>query len=226
MPLSLDMGRSSRTLLVTFGGMQGQIDMPPFEFFRATGSIPVKRLFVRDLHQAWYHRGIPGHGSTIPEMAESLGRLIAKHEVDRLVTAGNSSGGYGALVFGALLGADTALCFAPQTVLDPGVLAGMRDRRWEKRLTALAKDGGLDPRWTDLRRALPPARRTSTRYEVFFDEEYHLDRLHAEHIGDLEGVSLCPYQEGKHSIVKLMRDSGDLDRVLRDALRAPQAKLD
>ena len=64
-PLSLDMGADSGTLLIAFGGMQGQLGMPPFEFFKATGAIPVKKLFVRDLRQAWYHRGIPGHGESI-----------------------------------------------------------------------------------------------------------------------------------------------------------------
>src|SRR5271166_7076021 len=90
MPLSLDMGRDSSTLLVAFGGMAGQLGMPPFEFFKATGEIPVKRLFVRDLHQAWYHRGIPGYGSSLEGAAAALGELIAAHDVERLVVAGNS----------------------------------------------------------------------------------------------------------------------------------------
>jgi hypothetical protein len=71
-PLSFDLGSDSTTLLVAFGGMAGQLGMPPFEFFKATGGIPVKRLFVRDLHQAWYHRGIPGHGDTLVDAAASL----------------------------------------------------------------------------------------------------------------------------------------------------------
>ena len=112
--LSIDMSSDSRTLLIAFGGMVGRIGMPPFEFFALTGELPIKRLFVRDLRQAWYHRGIPGYGDTLADCAESLRRLIGDHDVDRVLTTGNSAGGYAALVFGALLGAETVLCFAPK----------------------------------------------------------------------------------------------------------------
>jgi pimeloyl-ACP methyl ester carboxylesterase len=222
--MSLDMGSRSRTLLIAFGGMQGQIGMPPFEFFRATGGIPVKRLFVRDLRQAWYHRGIPGGGSTIPDVAESLEQVVAQHEVDRIVTAGNSSGGYAALLFGTLLGADDVLCFAPQTVLELDILAGMDDHRWDDQLRGLVEAGGLDARWTDLRQVLPRIRREETGYEVYFDHSYDPDRLHAERVSELKGVRLRPVDGGAHGIARQMRETGELERVLRDVLATPQAR--
>ncbi len=223
--MSLDMGGRSRTLLIAFGGMQGQIGMPPFEFFRATGAIPVKRLFVRDLRQAWYHRGIPGGGSNVSDVADSLDRLMAQHEVDRIVTAGNSSGAYAALLFGTLLGADDVLCFAPQTVLELDILAAMDDHRWDEQLTGLAATGGLDARWTDLRRVLPRVRRADIRYEVYFDQSYDPDRLHAERLEQLEGVQLRAYDGGAHGIARQMRETGELEQVLRDVLLgAPQGR--
>jgi hypothetical protein len=221
-PLSLDMDADSRTLLIAFGGMRGQLGMPPFEFFKATGGIPVKRLFVRDLRQAWYHRGIPGHGSTIEAVGESLGELVASHGVDRLVAVGNSAGGYAALLFGTLLGADTVLCFAPQTVLELDVLADMGDHRWDEQLRELVADGGLDTRWTDLRRALPGIRRSDTRYELYFDDSFTIDRLHAERVGELEGARLHRLDGGAHGIAREMRRSGELESILHGAL-GPQA---
>ena len=217
-PLSLDMDHDSRTLLIAFGGMRGQLGMPPFEFFKATGSIPVKRLFVRDLRQAWYHRGIPGHGSTVESVSESLGELIAGHGVERLVVVGNSAGGYAALLFGTLLGADTVLCFAPQTVIELDALAEMGDHRWDGQLEELIADGELDPRWTDLRRALPGARRGDTRYALYFDGSFTTDRLHAERLAELEGVALHRSEGGAHAIAREMRESGALQPVLRHAL--------
>jgi pimeloyl-ACP methyl ester carboxylesterase len=217
-PLSLDMGRSSSTLLIAFGGMRGQLGMPPFEFFKATGGIPVKRLFVRDLRQAWYHRGIPGHGSGIEEVAASLRELLDRHEVDRLVVAGNSAGGYAALLFGTLLGADTVLGFAPQTVIELDALAEMDDHRWDDQIRELLVDGGLDPRFTDLRRALPDVRRGETRYELYFDDTFETDRLQAERLAELDGVELHRMQGGAHSIARDMRESGELERVLQRAL--------
>src|SRR5437773_9754370 len=46
----------SSTLLVAFGGINRGVGMPLFEFKRITEPLGVKRLFVRDPRQAWYHR--------------------------------------------------------------------------------------------------------------------------------------------------------------------------
>jgi pimeloyl-ACP methyl ester carboxylesterase len=216
-PLSFDMAGSSRTLLVAFGGMAGQIGMPPFEFFKATGDIPVKRLFVRDLHQAWYHRGIPGHGDTLEQAAESLRALISQRDVERLVVTGNSAGGYAALAFGSLLGADTALCFAPQTVLDPAVLAEWDDHRWDGELEGLIRDGVVPPRWTDLRIALVRGE-PRTSFAVYFDETLEVDRLHADRLQGVAGVQLHRKQSGAHSVALDMRETGELEQVLHEAL--------
>lgn len=217
-PLSFDMGSDSSTLLVAFGGMAGQLGIPPFEFFKATGEIPVKRLFVRDLHQAWYHRGIPGHGRTLEEAAASLKKLIAEHDVERLVVAGNSAGGYAAVAFGTLLAAETALSFAPQTVLELDTLAEWQDDRWDVQLRELVQAGAMDARWTDLRSALRERGTGATRYEVYFDETLEVDRFHADRLAGIEGVRLHRLKGGAHSVVLDMRERGELERVLRRAL--------
>jgi pimeloyl-ACP methyl ester carboxylesterase len=216
-PLSFDMDSSSRTLLIAFGGMRGQIGMPPFEFFKATGGIPVKRLFVRDLHQAWYHRGIPGHGESLEQAAEALRALIAERDVERLVVTGNSAGGYAAAAFGMLLRADVALCFAPQTVLDPAVLAEWDDHRWDAQLEALIRDGIVPQRWIDLGAALQDSDGTTT-VAVYFDETLEVDRLHAERLEGIAGVQLHRKQGGAHGVARVMRINGELEQVLHDVL--------
>jgi len=217
-PLSLDMDRDSGTLLVAFGGMQGQLGMPPFEFFKASGDIPVKRLFVRDLRQAWYHRGLPGHGDRLEEVAAWMGELVAANGVERLVMAGNSAGGYAALLFGALLEADVVLGFAPQTAIDLAVLAAMGDHRWDEQLRALVEDGVIEQRFADLSLALPRARSGDTRFELYFDETFDTDRQHAERLRSVPGVELHRLRGGAHGIARDMRESGELDRVLQRAL--------
>ena len=88
-------------------------------------------------------------------MAGSLSAVLAERESRRVVTAGLSAGGYAALLFGALLGVDTALAFAPQTVVDPHVLAEMGDERWTEPLFALEREGALDQSWTTCRPRCP-----------------------------------------------------------------------
>ncbi len=217
-PLGLDMTSDSRTLLLAFGGLVGQIGIPPFEFFSLTAQVPVKRLFVRDLRQAWYHRGIPRYGSGVPQVADALRPLLARQEVDRLVVAGASAGGYAALLFGTLLGAEEVLCFAPQTVLDLDTLAAMGDHRWDWRLGRQTAAGAVDARFSDLRRVLPAARCAQTSYRIYFDDSLQADRMHAERLADLPGVRLYRFGRGSHNIARSLRDTGALERVLRGAL--------
>jgi pimeloyl-ACP methyl ester carboxylesterase len=217
-PLCSDVKVDSSTLLLAFGGMKGKLDIPPFEFFGLTGEMPIKRLFVRDLEQAWYHRGVRRHGSTIPEVAEHLDRIIARQQIERLVVVGTSAGGYAALIFGSLLGADRVLCWGPQTTLDLEVLGQMDDHRWDDKIAPLMSDRHLDEDWIDLRRALPGARIAQTRYELFFDDSYLLDRLHVERLSDVDGVQLRPVAGGEHEVARQMRKTGELELVLRSAL--------
>ena len=228
-PISLDLSETSEVMLIAFGGLQGQLGMPAFEFFRSTAGLRVKRLFVRDLHQAWYHLGIPGHGDGLPSSAQSLLALAHEHGARRIVLVGNSAGGYAALVYGVLMGADVAIAFAPQTVVDTAVLAAWDDHRWDAEMAALHASGGYEPAWGDLRdalpaaRALPSARAGATAYEVYFDPAYEPDRLHAERVAAVPGLRLHE-RGGEHDLVRRMRASGELERVLRAAL-APEGSL-
>ncbi len=216
-PLSSDFGGRSDTLFVAFGGLSGKLGIPTFEFFKLTEEMPVKRLFVRDLHQAWYHRGIPGHGESIPAAAASLGGLVEGARVERLVVVGVSAGGYAALAFGSLLGADAVLAFGAQTTIDPAGLAAIGDDRWDAQIAPLAAAGALDPAWTDLRAALAE-RPALADARLYFDADFAPDRDHAERLADLPGVTLHPVSGGEHEVARTMRENGTLGPALLDAL--------
>jgi hypothetical protein len=212
------MEADSSTLLVAFGGIREGFVIPVFEFSNFTARFGVKRLFVRDLRQAWYHRGVPRHGARLKDVADYLGRLIAEHDPQRVVMTGVSAGGYAALVFGTIMRADVVLAISPQTVIDPEVLAALDDHRWDAWAEALTAAHALDRDWADLREALPAAGNSGTRYEVYFAESDPLDKLHAERLGGLPRVKLFRFGRGGHFVVREMRASGALDNVLRRAL--------
>jgi pimeloyl-ACP methyl ester carboxylesterase len=216
----LELGRLSRsqTMLVAFGGINSRSGIAPYEFSSLTGRSGVKRLYVRDLHQAWYHRGMPGHGDALMDVAAALRDVVARRRVQRLVVVGNSAGGYAALVFGTLLGADLVLAFSPQTILNLESLAQMDDHRWDDKIRALEDAAAFDPEWVDLSRALPAARHAETEYRVFFDDT-HMDRAHGERLGGIDGVRLFRFGRGEHELVRQLRDVGALSRIIEQAIR-------
>jgi pimeloyl-ACP methyl ester carboxylesterase len=224
--VSLDTDVDSKTMLLTFGGMKSTVGIVAFEFVALTGSIPVKKMFVRDPRQSWYHRGMPSHGTTLESVGEVLQRILAEHEVERLVCVGSSAGGYAALLFGALLRADEVLAFGPQTTLDRQTLAAMDDHRWDYLLEPLYAKGALEERWIDLRSALPEVLAAPTRCRVYYDETVPGDRQHAEHLAGIERVRMYKFGRGGHSLTRALRDCGALERLLRDALHEPAIPAD
>lgn len=216
--LVTDFTADSDTVLMAFGGMALQIGMPPFEFFSLTGGMPAKRLFIRDVHQAWYQRGVPGHGDTIDDLAARLRELLDEARARRLVVAGNSAGGYGALLFGTLLGADRVLAFSPQTFLDQDALWAIGDHRWDVKLRRLEAAGGADPRFVDLGASLPELANGRTRYDVHYAATLMSDEHHAERVAGIPGLTLHGHPRGGHSVIRLLRRTGELEQLIIDAI--------
>jgi pimeloyl-ACP methyl ester carboxylesterase len=216
----LELGKlsRSRTMLLAFGGINSRLGIAPYEFSSLTGRSGVKRLYVRDLHQSWYHRGMPGHGDELLDVAAAVRKVLARRRVERLVVVGTSAGGYAALTFGTLLGADLVLAFSPQTILNLESLAQMDDHRWDDKIQALEDSAAFDPEWVDLARALPAARHAETECRVFFDDT-HMDRAHGERLDGIAGVRLFRFGRGEHELVRQLREVGALSRMIERAIR-------
>lgn len=194
--------------------MDDRIGIPPFEFLSLTGNLEVKRLFIRDEHRAWYHRGIPGYGDNFTDLAKSLKPEVA--QADRVVTIGNSAGGYAALAMGTLLGADMVIAFSPQTTLDLETLESMDDHRWDDQIGALSN--AIDRRWADLASAITASQQAATNYRIYFDETHSADRLHAERLAPLDNLRFYRFGRGGHWLVKRLRDCGALEKIIIGAI--------
>jgi pimeloyl-ACP methyl ester carboxylesterase len=214
-----DFSSPSTTVLVSFAAM-GTYEPPPFDFFQITSGMPVKRLFVRDVQRIWYHRGVPGFGDSIEDVARALKEVLDAERAERVIVFGSSAGGYAALVFGTLLDAELVVAFAPQTMLDRDWLASIGDERWYRRLSRLDELGGPDARFVDLAVALPRERRGETPYEVHYPASHEGDEHHARHLEGVPGLRLCPHERRDHKFVRKLRDSGELEQVLRAAVGA------
>ena len=211
-----DLDRPGRTLLIAFGGLMGSVGaIPVFEFFSLVEreNPEVKRLFVRDLKQAWYQLGVAGVGDTAPEVAAWLRELVAGLDVERTVGVGASAGGFGALLFGALAGLDEVHAFGPQTFLDRRRRALHRERRNREEIAVVNRIPRDRPVFRDLRPVLAGAS-TGSRYVIHYSARNRLDVIHARRLRRLPGVELRPHPFAEHNVVGVLRERGELPALL------------
>lgn len=219
-----DMEAASPVLAVAFGGIAMSVGgIPPFEFFRVLNeTAPAKKLLLRDSSQSWYHRGVEGVGPDIAGVEAGIRRIVERERPRKLVTLGASAGGYAALLFGRLLGADEIHAFGPQTFIGPGLRLRHLDYRWGRLWTSLMLSGRYQPRYGDLYRVF---KRTpsGSRVVVHYCDGDRFDDAHARRLGRHPDVELRRYEEGGHFIVKHLRDSGRLQPLLRELLSVSDA---
>ena len=103
------------------------------------------RLYLKDDSDSFHQHGIPGLTDSIGATARWLEQAIARIGPTRVRTVGLGSGGYAAVLYGHLLGADAIHAVAPELVLG---LPQYRSARF-------IKERRHDPNFRDLRPLLP-----------------------------------------------------------------------
>lgn len=213
----LDLASEGRALLILFGGIAGGVSMPVFEFFRLTSSMPGKKVFLRDPLRGWYQLGIPGIGDSVADVRAFLDDVIAQASVDRVVMAGASAGGYAAMLFGSLCGADEILAFSPQTFVDPDLRRHYVDDRWAEQIDGLYQSMGGRAPVLDLLDVLPLSP-PSSRIQVHVSTDDELDMAHARRVEGIATVEIHQHERGGHRLVKTLKDRGILQPMLLNAL--------
>lgn len=217
-PLAADFHPGRADLLIAFGGLARRIGIPMFEFNRITSHLEHwNKIYLRDQHALWYHAGLRGLGNNIDEITAGL-RYYRHHPATRrVVTIGNSGGGYAALLFGSLLGADEVHAFSPKTSLHPlrRLLSG-EDRHLRHNFLRLFLRG--QRKYLDL---LPVLARTEARtiYHIYYSENHPVDRQQALYLSTLPNVCLHPYPYNDHSLIKRLKTSGELRKILDEVFR-------
>ena len=143
------------TLVLAFAGADARIPgavpggVPAHEFVKALrGARADAAIFIRDAGRSWYLRGVGESGHDFNSVCESLRAEIEAIRPRRLVTLGCSMGGYAALRAAIALGADAAVAFAPQVIIDPHVRRCLQLPRMGfddllEALAAVASDEGI-----------------------------------------------------------------------------------
>jgi hypothetical protein len=146
---------------------------------------------------------VAGAGGDVESVAARLRETIAG--AGRVLMLGNSAGGYAALLFGALTGAEVH-AFSPQTFIDPDLRARHGDSRYAARIEALGAD--LDHRYADL---LPVLAASEGRFHVYYAAGEPLEALHAERLRELPQVVLHRFEGEASDLVGGLRASGWLE---------------
>ena len=214
-PVAVSPSEQGAPLLVAFGGIAGKVGILPFEFFNLTKHIEANKIYVRDLQQVWYQRGLPGVATDIEGIAAFLADRMEEVSPSRTVLVGNSMGGFAAIVIGILLDVDRILAFAPQTFADRMHRLLYHDRRWPEQMREVHRTRGT--RYLDAKPLLRRLR-PSCEADIFYSRDDRLDRAHAERLSFSSNFRTHALGEGGHSVIKHLRSSGELTRIVCDAL--------
>ena len=207
----------SDTCLLAFAAHYHPAGMPPFELLQVTDGLPVLRVLLRDLDQVCYQRGIRGLGDSIASTTEALRALLDEHGITRAVCFGNSAGGFAAIMFGSLLGADSVYAFAPQT----NQTGEFHDRhlpgyaKWSKQSDEFWADPPEGP-ILDLR---PVVEASGVPIHLYYTANNSHDVAQAENLAGLPNVTFYRRDGNHHALARIMRDSGELRELLLTSIR-------
>lgn len=187
------MPSDSRTAIVAFGAKGG--GKRHFHFFKLLQPLPgLTKLLVRDPSDSWYNAGLPGAGETVGEIAGTLEGALADLGATRVVTCGSSMGGYAALLFGCMIGAERAIAIGPQTLLDP--------------VLPHAPLANVELQVADLEPVVRDASGTAIELVVGWDSL--LDIFHARRVAEHPSVRVLAMPKGHHLFLNDLNREGKL----------------
>ncbi|HEY5412818.1 MAG TPA: hypothetical protein VIJ94_19030 [Caulobacteraceae bacterium] len=201
------------TAVLVFCAADDRAGMPLPMLHRWLSRSPASVIYLRDPLRLGYLGGVPQAGPDLDASLVRLKALIQELGARRVVCYGNSMGGFGALLYGIELGADAVLSMGGLVNLRSRFNAGLHYVEAAKRIEAAFPDAPLDLREHYLSAKSPPAT------WIAYAEHNWDDRIHAEHMLGLEGVTLTRIDSSKsHSVAAELIRIGKFEDLLRQAL--------
>jgi len=207
----------SERLYIFFGGINNQLGIPPFEFYKSSKILSDSKIFIRDLKQAWYQAGLLKSCRNIKEIQEFLQKEISDFNPKELFFIGNSMGGYAAILFAALIGKGKVIAFAPQTFICLPKRIFCSENRWRRQVYKTYLKSFLKPHIYDLNELLSRRQKSEVKIEIFVSSKAKLDIVHSDNIKEFSNVKVHVLDFGGHGVVKRLRDSGQLEEILKNS---------
>lgn len=216
--LLIQKGVRSDVLVIVLTGFRNWLVASNFDFDDATAQLGCSRILLRDATQRCFLGGVESLAPGVAGLVDRLRTEQARLAPARTMVLGNSGGGFSALLFGHLLGADWVHAFAPYTNLHPDYLDQFKKLPGgaENLAAKLRKIGPSVLPFCDLGEALKEWNgRTIYNLHVCNRSELGLDQT--RHIEHLPGVRVFGYPCDSHFVswelarVRMLRDILDLD---------------
>lgn len=206
-----DFNINSNILWVLFGGINGGLGVKIMEFSKITDSIPVKKMFIRDLNYAYYQSGVAGISGVndVDSCKEFIRLKIKEAQVDKVVFIGNSAGGYASLLFGALLDVDEVHAFSPATLLNTDYLIENANKYFSQ-----VKEKIENKNYFDLKYVFDKTNHNKN-YHIYYDVN-SMDAFHAERMSDFNIINLHKFSQGGHNVIKELKKKGELKKILEE----------
>jgi hypothetical protein len=170
-------------------------------------------IFCKDSNKKWYFKGLAGYSSGINDTVRKLKSFIQEHHFTKVITLGNSCGGFAALLFGNLLAADDIIAFSPQTFIDDKNKKISGDARWASEMSDVEQNALPDERhYLDIHNLQESK---AQRITIVFGLAEANDCIHAYRMNDWANVRLIEIPNGDHHVVKELRDNGELLGILQ-----------
>lgn len=217
LPYIMDLDNDSDTLLITIAGISGGLGLYPFEFFKMTNGFNIDKIFIRDLNQSWYHKGLENKAQKLEDIAFMLRKIIKEKKYKNVVCLGNSMGAYASIIIGTLINVNKVIAFAPQTFLNNELREKYKDNRWIEQISNFPEN--IKKEYLDLRIFLNNYKKQNkTEINVYFALDERIDTIHALQLKDFKNINLISYIDGGHQLVQNLRKTGELYKILRNSL--------
>ena len=213
----------SDILIVSFSGLSGSMVSTstdrPFDFFMTTKLLEYNRIVIRDPYDLFYLHGVDENG--FDYLVERLRLEIARIQPRKVIFIGASAGGYGALLFGHLLGADYIHAFGTRGHIRLGKILQQRDfKSLLNRLPTIFRLLlSLDPahrRYLDLKPVLRDAINPNPNTKIHLHAcAYCVDAARAQYLSESANTQVFLYPCDQHNVAAVLLKSHCLTAMLQ-----------
>ena len=200
--------KNTDALIVSFGGMGIGLDgESQYALVSTLEKENISTIYLRDQTNAWYFNGIRGLSTDVMSTVSGINNLLSKIKHRKTIFFGVSSGGFAAILYGALCKADLIIAVNPQTLLQKGIQCFAHGNLYK--LKWCNED---DIIYRDLLNLTVPEK---TEIEIYYGKDEPVDIFHSTRMKDLDNVSLYPEQGTHGTVAPILRDGKKLKTILR-----------